>query len=245
MPRYTQSYLKLLERLKEVELTFKLAKDLEKQLPLGINKNEVDAICRGGVVLLSSHIEGYITDLNYLVLTSLSEPKNLAKGYPSSLIYHQAKDVIKSIKNTSDPNHIGQQLTSLYRRERSLFMCMNGESENVTADNFLNNEIAMQGFSTPKPELIHKFFKRYGYKSLSGDIAKILKSSNLVHRNLVLRTVEIRNDIAHGDISIKEAPSDLEEKYKSVKLFCRCIDDCVASYFKTKKIVLRTIELDL
>jgi len=240
MPRYTAPYTKLVLRLSEINTICNLATRLEKETPIGKWQDEVEAMCRGGVVLLSSHLEGYITDLNSVILTAISNPHIPLNSFPDELIFHQVRDIFEQLKNTNDKTKIGQKFRSLHHREKYFFDAIEGIDP---SPRLFNNEIAMQSFSTPKPSKIYKFFKRYGYDCLRGDIAKTLKTSMLTHENLVLRTVQIRNDIAHGDDETKETPADLRLRLNSVRLYCRVLDDSVANFFKNKSIIIRTIDL--
>lgn len=240
MARYTASYIKLVSRLSEINILCRLATSLEKDIPIGKWQDEIEAMCRGGVVLLSSHLEGYITDLNSVILTALSDPQVALNDFPDALVFHQVRDVFEQLKNTSDATKIGEKFRQLYYREKHFFNSMDGLE---SLPRVFNNEIAMQSLSTPKPLKIYKFFKRYGYSCLRGDIATTLTTSMLTHENLVLRTVQIRNDIAHGDDEIKETPTDLKLRLKSVKLYCRILDDSVANYFKCRGILIRNCAL--
>lgn len=65
MARYTTAYSSLVRRIGEVDLLVSIAakKELEDAI---IHHQEIDALCRGAIVLLSSHLEAFIKDLGIL-----------------------------------------------------------------------------------------------------------------------------------------------------------------------------------
>ena len=65
MTRFTPSYSSLMGRLDEVETLRVMAARFEKADPVG-NRDEINALCRASVVMLCSHLEGYIKDLDTL-----------------------------------------------------------------------------------------------------------------------------------------------------------------------------------
>lgn len=59
----------------------KMARKFESENPLG-NAEKISAICRGGIVLLCGHVEGYIKDLGELELTNIYEKEFVNQSPP-------------------------------------------------------------------------------------------------------------------------------------------------------------------
>jgi len=233
MARYSAAYSDLTVRLEEVGRITKEAKRNEAKKPLGSQAHLVSALCRGGIVLLSSHIEGYITDLNELILERLVKNKVSIKKLSPGFGYYHSRDILNEISKTSQPEKISQKLKVLYSRDSFVWDDVDFFVEPLDDERF------MKGFSTPKPEYIYALFRRYGCSSLKSDIAKSLTSQFNFHQNNVETTVHLRNQIAHGDHSLTQTPDDLKRLTKSTQVFCREIDNSVCRWFVNVKCPLR------
>jgi hypothetical protein len=78
MSRYTSAYSGFIKRLKEIEALLRLAGQAARARPAPGNAAEVGALCRSGVVLLSSHIEGFVEDLGEVAIAQI-EKRGLPK----------------------------------------------------------------------------------------------------------------------------------------------------------------------
>src|SRR5208282_3133557 len=102
MARYTAAYSSLINRLSEVDLLLSLAARQERLNPIK-SRHSINALCRGAIVLLSSHLEGFVKELGELILERLE-----TRGVPRSSLapqffFHLSKDILYEIKNTSQP----------------------------------------------------------------------------------------------------------------------------------------------
>jgi hypothetical protein len=70
MARYTSAYSSFVSRLAEVELLQRVASTKEKIDPVNL-RHEINAFCRGALVLLSAHLEAFIKELGEIILTNL------------------------------------------------------------------------------------------------------------------------------------------------------------------------------
>jgi len=233
MARYSSAYSDLTIRLDEVGRITNEAKKKEALKPLGSQASLVSALCRGGIVLLSSHIEGYISDLNELILERIVKKKvSITKLSPRFGYYH-SRDILDEISNTSDPKKISKKLKLLYSRDSFVW-----DDEDIFLEP-LDDERFMRGFSTPKPGYIYTLFNRYGYSNLRGEIASVLASQFNFHQANVETTVHLRNQIAHGDHSLTQTPADLKRLMESTKIYCREIDNSVCRWFANINCSLR------
>ena len=75
MTRFTSAYSVLIQRLEEVHSLEKIASSYASAKPLGSYDKEISALCRGAIVLLSAHIEGFIDDLASIIIQRIHESK--------------------------------------------------------------------------------------------------------------------------------------------------------------------------
>ena len=68
MSKYTKAYSGFLHRLSEIDAINHVAKQYTRRLGRKDDAATANALCRASVVLLSSHIEGYIGDLAEITL---------------------------------------------------------------------------------------------------------------------------------------------------------------------------------
>ena len=79
MARFTPAYSKLIERLDEVEMLRRLAASYERKDAI-TNRKEINALSRGAIVLLCSHLEAYVRELGEIALDSMT-----AKAIPRTI----------------------------------------------------------------------------------------------------------------------------------------------------------------
>jgi len=181
----------------------------------------------------SSHIEGYISDLNEIIFHRLVERRISIKALSPSFCYYLSRDILVEILDTSAPEKIAKKLQTLHKRDSFIWDEIDVFEEPLDCQRFL------KGFSTPKPKNIYALFNRYGHDQLSKDIASVFVSLHSFHQTNVENTVRFRNEIAHGNHSLTQTPSDLFQLADSTKVFCREIDNSVCDWFKGKKCSLR------
>lgn len=195
MPRYTAAYSDLIHRFQEVEMLLKLAKQAGNEPPLPANIARMNALCRSGVVLLSSHIEGYIEDLGAIALERIGQRKipksNLGPGFR----YYLSRDLISDIKNTTDPSRVVAKIETLLQRDSHIWGSDSYFSQPLSPEAFLGN------FANPKHLKIKKFFGRFGYNQIQfqRDLQRLLAADFTICNNMIDQVVDQRNKIAHGD----------------------------------------------
>jgi len=70
MPKYTSSYSAFRDRLNEVEILRRSAAAKERSDAVGL-RAEINALCRGSIILLSSHVEAYVKEVGEVALQAL------------------------------------------------------------------------------------------------------------------------------------------------------------------------------
>jgi hypothetical protein len=219
--------------LAEVRLIEFEAATLERRDPVA-NGARVSALARGGLVLLSSHLEAYVKGLVEETLEQIHRKQVPLQKLPKRAFYFATQDLLREIGQTSDPEKIGEKLLALQMRD----------GDNLRAVGPLANpfdwDVFEQGFSTPKIKYIAKFLKRVGYASLRADLSQRQTVEFQVITNSVDHLVDTRNAIAHGDQAIKKTPSELRDLRHKVQRFCRDLDDSYCSWCSAELCAIRS-----
>jgi len=232
MPRFTAAYSGFTQRVPEIWALYKLALKASV-IHAHTNKNKVSALCRGAVVLLCSHIEGYIEGLGVLALDRivLKEVKKSSLG--GSFPYYFSKDIIDEIRDTGHPQRISNKLRALMDRDSDIWSSAPVFLQTLPSDRFIH------GFASPTTKEIKKLFRRFGYTKYLNELGGLLKQVYLPCINMVDQVVDQRNKIAHGDFIVTTTPSDLKSMVDLVHIFCRGTDQVVAAWFTSKGCPIR------
>jgi hypothetical protein len=233
MPRYTAAYSNLIERLEEVETILRRAQQASRQRATPDNISFVNALCRSGVVLLSSHIEGYLKDLGEIAVERIASRELPKTRLGAGFRFYFSQDLINEIKDTSDPAQIASKLDTLFSRDEHIW----SPHPNFTGS--LSTTVFLGDFANPNHRRIKKYFNRFGYDQYSRDLARRLAASFNACSNMVDQVVRQRNAIAHGDMVTTGTPTDLGQMLKLVKQYCRETDDVVGNWFRTKSCPIR------
>lgn len=233
MPRYTAAYSGFILRLKEVETIWRTARYASEQPLTPSNIELINALCRSGVVLLSSHIEGYVEDLGQIALDRIESLQLPKKRLGPQFRYYLSRDLINEIRQTTNPAQVASKVDQLFVRDGHIW------SSDPTFTNSLPANIFLADFSNPKNERITKFFKRFGYEEYTRDLRRRLKADFNACANMIDHVVDQRNRIAHGDMVTTETPSDLANMIQLVKQYCRETDHVVGNWFRSQNCVIR------
>lgn len=232
MARYTVAYSALVIRLGEVETLLNMARELERSDPIA-NFVKINALCRGSVVLLCSHIEGYAKEIGELTLSKIVE-KRVCRSKVSNLIsYYASGDLIFEIKDTTDREKIAKKIAKLFERDLPLWEQVGPHPQPISEERF------NKSFASPSFQKIASYIGRFGYSHFKRDLGEKMKGDYAAAKNLIDHVVDIRNKIAHGDPIASKTPSDLLDAIPMVKQFCRATDDVFSSWCKTNLCVIR------
>lgn len=232
MGRYTTAYTSLLARLVEVEILRKHAADQERTDPVQ-NRHEVNALCRGAIVLLCAHLEAFIRELGDVALGRLYERAVPRRKLAPQLYYYMSKDILDEVKDTSQPTKLADKLFWFLDNDAAMWGRKGPLPGPVPAERF------NKGFASPAYKKIQRYFKRFGYSGYRNDLAVILKGDYSTTTNMVDHLVDIRNKIAHGDTTATETPADIKEMVHIVRRFCAVSDGAFASWFKREMCCIR------
>jgi hypothetical protein len=203
-----------------------MARGFERKDPTG-NAKVTSALCRGAVVLLSSHIEGYTKEVGELTLTKIYE-NNVCRSKISNIVsYYASRDIITQIKDTADAEKLATKMVNFIERDLSLWGQVGPHPEPIPEDRF------NKSFSSPSFQKIASYIQRFGYSEFKKDLKASLQGDYLLSCNLIDHIVDVRNKIAHGDPMVSKTPTDLLQTLPIVKNFCRATDDLFAGWCKT------------
>ena len=160
MARYSSAYSKLVYRLDEIESILSLAREIARLDPKPVNLRKNNALCRGGIVLLCSHLEGYIEDLGTLAINRVADRHIPKTSMSPAFKYHLSRDLIDSIYKTTEPKGIALRVDQFLARDGHIWDNSSDFSLPLPATNFVRN------FATPRHKNIKRFFGRFGYKTL-------------------------------------------------------------------------------
>lgn len=217
MPRYTTSYGAFLERLVEVDVLRRFAANKARVDPIGF-RVEIDALCRGAIVLLSSHVEAYIKELGEIALQAFYERSKERNLLSLRTFYHISKDIIDEVKDTSDQIKIAEKIFDFIDGDAQ-YWSKSGPFQNPVPSARFN-----KGFSNPKFVKVKAYFNRFGYERYRSDFYSVLRSDAPTTVNMLDHLVDTRNNIAHGDPSATKTPEDLRDMIKIISQFCRVTD---------------------
>ncbi len=232
MPRYTVAYSSFLTRLDEVQTLRGLAAKQEEADPIALSAS-INALCRGTIVLLSSHVEGFIKELGELTLERV-HLRGVARGaIVPQFFYHLSKDKLTELRDASQPDTIATRLFEIVQRDLDLWNKAGPFPRALPAEMF------NRGFANPAFVKIKTYFNRFGYDTFTNDLGAALAANYLPTTNMINHVVDLRNKIAHGDPTVTETPADLGDMIRLVRTFCRSTDDVFARWCRASLCSIR------
>lgn len=135
MARYTAAYSSFVARLDEVDTLRRFALEKERKDPVGFGR-EVSALCRGSVVLLSSHLEAYVKEAGELALDSLHTKAVSRNSVTSKFYYHISKNYLDEIQDTSDPEKIAEKVFDFLHSDLGYWSRFGPFPQSIPTDRF-------------------------------------------------------------------------------------------------------------
>ncbi|MGH2507895.1 MAG: MAE_28990/MAE_18760 family HEPN-like nuclease [Ktedonobacteraceae bacterium] len=232
MARYTLAYSSFVSRMDEVTLLQSSAAKLERADPIS-NSEQINALCRGAVVLLSSHLEAFIKELGELLVERLFTKGVDRSKFDSRIFYHVSKEHLDNIKDTADHEAI----------VRAIFRFIGDDYEywstTGTLPRAIDSESFNKGFANPKFKKIKAYFNRFGFERYQHELARELTRNFTTDTNMVTHLVDTRNLIAHGDPGATKTPSEVKDMVQIIIRFCRGTDKVFGNWCKSKYCAIR------
>ncbi len=232
MARYTPVYSDYVSRLDEVEVLRRLALDKEKRDPIS-DRGQINALCRGSIVLLCSHLEAFVRELGQLALDSFFEKKVDRANISNRLFYHISKERLDEIERTTDPTRKSDKVFDFLTEELPFWSRSGPFPKNIDSAKF------SRGFANPGFTKIVKYFGRFGYNDYRNDVTNALASQSTVTINMVNHLVDTRNKIAHGDLAATKTPRDIADMTRLIKKFTAATDGVFASWCRKNHCSIR------
>ena len=232
MARYTQAYSSLSGRLNEVRTLCRLASQTEADDPIR-RSGEINALMRGAVVLLSSHIEAFIKELGEVAISSLYAKSVPRDRLPSRFYYHISKGELTAIRSSREPDKVAEKVFEFLDSHHVAYWSRTGSFPRaISAEEF------SRGFSNPKVRPICKYFGRFGYTEFRRDLGRTLGATYQITVNAIDHIVDTRNAIAHGE-RVSKTPIEVRELLGSARSFCRSTDGLFASWWRARYCAIR------
>lgn len=234
MSRYSAAYLSFVDRLEEVHVLRRMAGKLEgKKGITDSDAKKIRAICRGATVLLSSHIEGYMQELNEIIFEQIINQTVQKSRFPPKFRYYLSKPVFDNIRQTTDPAANAKQALELMNNHYEIWR------EDTPFQQSLDHQVFLKKFPAPRTDEIYKIFNRYGVEDVKSSIKKKLGSEYILLKNDLDNVVDVRNKIAHGDNEMERTPRDLYLASVSIRRFLSVLDNVVCTKFGRKNCHIR------
>lgn len=231
MARYTIAYSNLIERLREVQTLGRLASSHQRNL--NPQDQTSSYLCRSAVVLLSSHLEGYVKDLATLTLDRIHQRSICRSKIDGRLLYFLSKDILDEIKHTENPKKISPKIQNFIQRDVDIWKRSGPFQTPIPSVRFIRY------LENPKPDKIKSFLSRLGYDEFDHHLKSKLKSAYNSTINQIDHLVDTRNKIAHGDADEEKTPRDINLFVDDVRLFCKTVDSGYGSWCRRKLCSIR------
>lgn len=223
--RYTSAYSAFRVGLIEVDALRVMAAKMERKNALGL-KQDINAVCRGAVVLLSAHLEAYIKDLGETTLDAIHSQAMPRTNLNGAFFYHVSKDLLDEVSDTREPSKIADKIFDFIATDITYWSRIGPFAQPIPAERF------NKGFGNPAFDKIRSYFNRFGYQDYKSDLSSLLKANFFPTLNLIDHLVDTRNKIAHGDSGATKTPGEVRDMIDIVRRFGVATDSVFASWCK-------------
>ena len=208
------SFNKFQKRFEEISQLTKMVKKLNPAMEKA-KQAKVRVLNRAIIVMLCSHIEGYLEDIVREFANDLCD-KHISMGkVPGALKIAYMKKDIEKLKQTYTEDSI-KELFANYNR---LWL-----EEETLEESELNVDYLIEQFSTPNSKKVEEFFKKaIGYSN----VWKRVRKNVQYDLNAI---VQRRCDVAHGDFNAAVGFDDIKRYCKSVQKLAKIFDKRINKY---------------
>ena len=224
MAQFTRAYSQLIVRLAEVAVLRRLGASYERKDAI-VCREEINALSRGAVVLLCSHLEAYVRELGEIALDSMAAKAIPRTKLASRVYYHISKDLLEEVRSTLDPEKAADKV----------FAFIDSDLEYWSKDGPFPRPVPVErfnrGFANPAFKKIAKYFNRFGYEGYQGDLRACLQANFQPTVTMVDHLVDTRNKIAHGDFAASKTPGEVKDMASMIQSFCRSTDAVFATWW--------------
>lgn len=233
MSRYTTAYSEFVGRCDEVLILVKRARELERSRSAFSHGPEIDALCRGAIVLLSSHVEAYVKELGECALDAIFRRKVCRSKLSPRLFFYASKGWVDRLKDTSEPERVSAEVFGFLSGDAHLWVKSGPLPSPIDSEEFA------RGFANPKFDKVRKFLGRFGYDGLRHHINLSLGRDAVLAISNLDQIVDTRNAIAHGEASATKTPGEVTTLVASARQLCRTVDDGFSAWCKGAMCTIR------
>lgn len=223
---YTPSGALLTYYTREKEI-FMLLRTISNKLVMK-NTPVITPVIRAGIVLLYSHIEGYIEDVVEEAIDFINNSGISSNALPSNLKVAHCMIDITELLNIQDATKREAMLNTLFIKNFPLFSGANLPPAKIDSNCLIKN------FSNPSFEKIDKLFKQLGINKIFSTFYSLGFPPQRVR--LIKPTLdalaELRHDVAHGNFKQSCSFCDMINYTRTMKLLCKCIDASLGKYLE-------------
>ena len=214
----SQSLVSLEDGLAEVRDLQQANPSPSKGFPSDVSVSR--AIGRASVVILSSHLEGYIYSLNVEAASAVNAVPPTADRLPDPLRLLHSRDPLDVIFETSWEG--AQRAQNLSR-----FMTTDGWLWSSNVSGQLDPDRLVTWMKSPAPKALARYFGYWGIPDIFGQITRAKHTRDQLWVGLK-DLVEKRNAIAHGDLATAATTAEVRSYIRVVERFAKRADGVLA-----------------
>lgn len=189
--RYSKSFIEYLRNQREIVELIRASPTDTDQLKASKKRELANALYRGSVVLLSSHLERYLESLAVEAIDAINSAKLNVKRVPETLRLTQIKHLISKA-------HEAKDITKKSDAIRELISNHEWFLDDTKPCERLSGDYLISGFDNPLPKRIQDLFRYFDISDVVGLAVNLDTSEDRPLIELkVKELVEKRNSIAH------------------------------------------------
>lgn len=183
------------------------------------------AVGRASVVILSSHLEGYIDSLNLEAASVVNAAGTPAAQLAESLRLLHSKSAVEALTGASWEGPARAKLLAE-------FVASDAWLWGTDQAGALQPDRLLMWMKSPNPKALLRYFRYWGIEDIFARITRASHTRDDLWRRLK-ELVDKRNSIAHGDLATSATAADIRSYVKAVQTFAVRADAALARQLST------------